>query len=57
MKKKAHKGRPKKAAKMKRIVVPISLYSEENIKLESMAAKSGESKSEVVRRLIRKAKR
>jgi hypothetical protein len=55
MKKRAHKGRPRKAAKMKRIVVPISLYDPENRKLESMAAKRGESKSETVRRLIREA--
>ena len=56
MKKKAHKGRPKKASKMKRIVVAVSLYSDENRKLEAMAAKRGVSKSETVRRLIREAK-
>jgi hypothetical protein len=55
MKKQAHKGRPKKAVWMRRIVVAISLYGPENRKLEAMAAKSGESKSETVRRLIREA--
>jgi hypothetical protein len=55
MKKRAHKGRPQKAVWMRRIVVAISLYDAENRKLEAMAAKSGESKSETVRRLIREA--
>jgi hypothetical protein len=55
MKKKAQKGRPKKPAWMRRIVVAISLYDAENRKLEAMAVKSGESKSETVRRLIREA--
>jgi hypothetical protein len=55
MKKQAHKGRPKKPVWMRRIVVAISLYGEENRKLEAMVAKSGESKSETVRRLIREA--
>jgi len=54
--KKRGKGRPKKAMKMRAIVVAVSLYDEENRKLEAMAAKSGESKSEVVRRLIREVR-
>jgi predicted transcriptional regulator len=53
--KKRGKGRPRKAMKMRAIVVAISLYDAENRKLESMAAKRGESKSETVRRLIREA--
>jgi hypothetical protein len=54
--KKRGKGRPKKAMQMKAIVVAVSLYDAENRKLEAMAAKRGESKSEVVRRLIREAR-
>jgi DNA-binding transcriptional regulator LsrR (DeoR family) len=52
MKKKAHKGRPKKAAKMKRIVVAVSLYSAEKKKLTAIAKRLGLSESEVVRMLI-----
>jgi DNA-binding transcriptional regulator LsrR (DeoR family) len=52
MKKKAHKGRPKKAAKMKRIVKPISLYAGQQKKLTAIAKRLGMSESEVVRMLI-----
>jgi len=52
MKKKAHKGRPKKAVKMKRIVVAISLYAEHQKRLKAIAKKLGMSESEAVRMLI-----
>jgi macrodomain Ter protein organizer (MatP/YcbG family) len=52
MKKKAHKGRPKKAAKMKRIVKPISLYAGQQKKLTAIAKRLGMTESEVVRMLI-----
>jgi DNA-binding transcriptional regulator LsrR (DeoR family) len=52
MKKRAHKGRPKKAAKMKRIVKPISLYAGQQKKLTALAKRLGMSESEVVRMLI-----
>jgi len=52
MKKKAHKGRPKKVAKMKRIVVAISLYAEHQKRLKAIAKKLGMSESEAVRMLI-----
>jgi hypothetical protein len=52
MKKRAHKGRPKKAAKMKRVVKPFSLYGEHIKKLASLAKAWDVSESEVIRRLI-----
>jgi hypothetical protein len=52
MKKRAHKGRPKKAAKMKRVVKPVSLYSSHIKKLASLAKAWDVSESEVIRRLI-----
>jgi hypothetical protein len=55
MKKCPHKGRPKKAAKMKRVVKPVSLYASHVKKLASLAKSWDVSESEVIRRLIEHA--
>jgi hypothetical protein len=52
MKKCPHKGRPKKAAKMKRVVKPVSLYGLHIKKLASLAKAWDVSESEVIRCLI-----
>jgi len=57
MKKRAHKGQPKKAPKMKRIVVTVSLYAEHQKKLKAIAKRLKLSESEVVRMLIEECDR
>jgi hypothetical protein len=55
MKKRAHKGRPKKAAKMKRIVRAISLTPEHDERLDEIMKAHNLDRSKAVQWLIDRA--
>jgi hypothetical protein len=55
MKKRAHKGRPKKAAKMKRIVRAISLTPEHDKRLKKIMKARNLDRSKAVQWLIERA--